>query len=319
MGGGSSLYESMLGGNKADVVSFDRPTQSHFNHWEYYYVVWVEQFARKHNLKIDYATNHDFYKDPSFADGYTLLVSLGHDEYWSQEEFNAHYNRIFKQGKNVMFLGANTAYWRIRYGDLHNSGEGRQLVCYRYGLKDEDDIENALFDPIGYTDKGMSNSTGLFRGKIGYPGTMLMGVGFQGWFADKNLRFSYKVASIIPWIFEGTDLKQGDEVAEVIGYEWDNTSLVFRGISIWSEKKSYIPNLDRENLEVIFEGDVINNRGEKGYAQAVYFESSAGAKVFSAGTIRWAWGVSKPGFVNEQFKKINENLIIGLLETNTNN
>jgi len=300
----------------ADVVSFDRPTRSRFYYWEYYYVLWIEKLAQEHNLRIDYATNYDFYKNPKIANDYSLLMSLGHDEYWSQEEFDAYYNRIFKLGKNTMFLSANTAHWRIRYGDLHESGEGRQLICYKNPLKFEEKIGNAKFDPIIYSEQGESKATGLFRGQIGYPETMLMGVGYESRFADKNLRFAYTVKTYLPWIFKGTSLKQGDKLADVIGYEWDNTSLIWNNVPVWSEEKSHIPNLDRNKLQVIFEGDVVDIHGNSGHAQAIYFESDAGAKVFSAGTIRWAWGVGKPGFVNKPFQKVNENLINSFLKTN---
>jgi len=303
--GGSNLYESKIGPH-ADIISFDRPTQSQFYMWEYYYVIWIEQFAEKHNLEIDYATNYDFYETPDIANNYTLLMSLGHDEYWSQKEFDAYYNRIFKQGKNTIFLGANMAYWRVRYGDLHRSGEGRQLICYKNSLSKDN------FDPIIYTSQGALKSTGLFRGEIGFPETMLMGVGYESYFLDQDLRFTYKVRNIIPWIFEGTNLKQGDELADVIGYEWDNTLLIDLAMPVFSKKYTHIPKLEKERLQILFDGDVINSKGEAGHAQAVYFETEAGAKVFSAGTMRWSWGVGKPGFINEQFQKINENLILGL-------
>lgn len=309
--GGSSFYKSKIG-PPTDVVSFDRPTQAEFYRWEYYYVVWLEQLAKKYNLKIDYATNYDFYRTQNIADGYTLLMSLGHDEYWTQEEFDAYYNRIFKQGRNTIFLGANIAFWRVRYGDLHGSGEGRQLICYRTSLIYEGNIKEAKFDPIIYTDQGASKSTGLFRGAIGFPEVMLMGVGHESYFSRSDLRFSYKVKNIVPWIFEGTSLKQGDDLADIVGYEWDNTSLMDNGIPMWSEKNAHIPKIDREDLQIIFEGDVVDFRGKQGRAQAVYFETDAGAKVFSAGTLRWSWGVGKPGFINKQFMKINENLIVGL-------
>jgi len=312
--GGSNLYKSIIS-THAEVVSFDRPTQSQFYLWEYYYVQWIEKFAIQHDLKIDYATNYDFYRTPDIANDYTLLMSLGHDEYWSQEEFDAYYNRIFKQGKNTMFLSANTAYWRIRYGDLHDSGEGRQLICYKTPLGSEENIRYAKKDPIIYTDQGKPKSTGLFRGQIGYPETMMMGVGYESSFGqDEKLRFAYKVKTFLPWIFEGTNLKQGDELADVIGYEWDNTLLFWEDIPVWTEEKSHIPYLDRDKLQVIFEGDVIDSKGRSGQAQAVYFETDAGAKVFSAGTIRWAWGVGKAGFVTKQFQQINENLITRFLD-----
>lgn len=128
--GGSSLYRtSMLKGvRKTNVVSFDRPTQTQFYRWEYYYVRWLERYAQEHQLRIGYATNHDLHAYPDIADNYKLLVSLGHDEYWSQREYDTHYKRIFEQGKNTLFLSANTAYWRVRYADVHHSGTGRQML-----------------------------------------------------------------------------------------------------------------------------------------------------------------------------------------------
>jgi hypothetical protein len=43
------------------------------------------------------------------------------------------------------------------------------------------------------------------------------------------------------------------------------------------------------------------------------FSVASGAKVFSAGAIRWAWGLGKPGFENEAFKRFNANLALDFL------
>jgi len=61
-------------------------------------------------------------------------------------------------------------------------------------------------------------------------------------------------------------------------------------------------------LQVLFTGTPVDLNGKTGKAEAVYFISEAGAHVFSTGTIRWAWGLGKPGFEREQFKRFNENL-----------
>ena len=77
-----------------------------------------------------------------------------------------------------------------------------------------------------------------------------------------------------------------------------------------TDNKLYnIPLLDKDRLNIVFEGDVLTHDGKKGLAQSVYFESDAGAKVFSAGTIRWAWGVGKNSFANDNARQVNENLI----------
>lgn len=63
------------------------------------------------------------------------------------------------------------------------------------------------------------------------------------------------------------------------------------------------------------DGHPVDENGQEGLAQAVYFESDAGAKVSSAGTIRWAWGLGKPGFREDRFIRLNENLLAWFLNT----
>ena len=60
---------------------------------------------------------------------------------------------------------------------------------------------------------------------------------------------------------------------------------------------------------MLFRGEPIDISGHKGKAEAVYFESDAGGKVFSAGTIQWPWGLTKKRFQQDAFKQFNRNLI----------
>jgi hypothetical protein len=140
--GGSSFYESAFIGDRAQMISFDRSTPPDFFMYEYYFVVWLEELAARHKLKVDYVSNFDVYRDPAFVKSYKLFVSGSHNEYWSREEFDAVYHRIFDLGKNTLFLGANTAYWQVRYADIDlppgQANRGRQLICY----KSEDDPIN---------------------------------------------------------------------------------------------------------------------------------------------------------------------------------
>ena len=44
-------------------------------------------------------------------------------------------------------------------------------------------------------------------------------------------------------------------------------------------------------------------------AEATWYVSETGAKVFNAGAVRWSWGLGKDGYVNPAFRRFNENLI----------
>ena len=309
--GGHSLYPSEIESQRGVMVSFDRPTEPAFFEYEVYLARWLEALAARHGFAVDYATDFDVHHDPSLLDRYALVISGSHDEYWSKETFDAFERRIFAQGRNVIFAGANAAYFQVRYADVNRAPGGadfgRQLVCYK-----------SLNDPImrrrGNVDPTLL-ATARFRDETRRPESMLMGTAFQSWFSPDGAgpRYPYVVASTNAPFFAGLDWKAGDAIADVVGYEWDNRDPDGDGHSLWDRERSRIGLLPRESVKVLFRGEPIDAEGAKGLAEAVYFRSPAGGKVFSAGSIRWAWGLGKPGFEREAFRQFNANLVLDFL------
>ena len=79
--GGYSLY-SYNGRHKVQGrrVSFDRPLSSQFNNWEGPFVKWAESNGHA----LDYCVNSDLEFHPELLKHYKLVLSVGHDEYWSR-------------------------------------------------------------------------------------------------------------------------------------------------------------------------------------------------------------------------------------------
>ena len=310
---------------------------------------------------MDYITNFDLTRDASWAEKYPLFIVLGHNEYWTKEEFDAVEKRIFIQGKNTLFLGANIAYWQVRYVDINQApgGEflGRQLVCHklrRGPIRDRVDAEAARH-----------LITDRFRGAHRRPESMLMGVMYEldfhtdlSWldpWAKQHIPLAGKPfgSQLLPYFeteakpyfleyyvvddtfpfFEGTDLLEGESVGGLVGYEWDNrnsTSVmdprpIFNGkieeydlAEGWKAGVSLNEQIPPETIKPVFRGNALGGWSPEtlfeGVAEAVYFEAESGAKVFSSGTIRWPWGLSKSGFVNEKFQKLNSNLVRHMLD-----
>lgn len=305
--GGSTFYRSQQTGRAEGMVSFDRPTRSDFFRWEYYYILWLEQFNRELGLTIHYATDFDIHQNAGYTKNYSLVISVGHDEYWTKEEFSHMYERIFVHGKNTLFLGANAAYWQVRYADVNTtlpaSFQGRQMICFKYNV-----------DPITFRtgQDPILDKTGRFRGGKRRPETMLMGVSFQSnFYLGSGARYPYFVATDTTNhpLFANTGYQQGDAIGDLVGYEWDNTDPSLKKNRFWEEGTSRIPNLPKEKIHVLFRGEPIDAKGKLGKAEAVYFESDAGGKVFSSGTLRWPWGLTKDGFQQDAFKQFNRNLI----------
>ncbi len=313
--GGHSLYpddDDPGAQDRGAMVSFDRPTPPALFEYEIYLIVWLEALASRQGFTVDYASNFDVYQNTSLLDSYPLVICGSHDEYWSREEFDAFERRIFDKGANTVFLGANTGYWQIRYADIDKppDGEfrGRQIVCHK-----------SASDPIiaraGHPDADLLATT-KFRENGRRPETMLMGAAYQSWFQsdrDANPRYPYRVETTNFPFFAGTGLEVGDVLADVVGYEWDCRDPAGDGGRLWTPA-SRIRELPMDAVHVLFSGRPVSHNGRQGIAEAVYFKSHAGAQVFNAGSVRWAWGLGRTGFEREAFKKFNENLITALLQ-----
>lgn len=321
--GGHSLYDDDGAeplAVRGRMVSFDRPTRSEFWEWEYFFVLWLESLAKREGFSVSYATGFDLAREAWSASDYELLVVPGHDEYWSKEEFDRIHDRIFHLGRNTLFLSANIAYWQVRYVDVNafDGGPGRQLVCHK-----------SVHDPISHhVDDPELHVTARFRDGARRPETMLLGIGYQSNFADRaqlDPVYPYHVNDDELPFFSGTGYQKGDPVAATVGHEWDNRDpeaeypapgepRIDALERLWDPDRSRIEPIPLESIRIAFSSDgIVDTLGRKGRAEAVYFESDAGARVFSAGTIRWTWGLGKEGYADERFARLNRNLVLDFL------
>jgi hypothetical protein len=306
--GGHSLYPNDDDEARGLIVSFDRPTPPSLYEYDAYLVAWLEGLAPSIG-GVDYAANVDVHGDPTLMDPYALVITGAHDEYWSKEEFDAFERRIFTQGRNVCFFGADAAYCQVRYGDLDRPPDGRflgrQIVCYKTA-------SDPIARRVSATDARLL-TTNDFRTDARRPETMLMGGAFQGWFeAASPQRPAFRVVRNDLPFFAGVGWNVGDVAADVVGYEWDNRDPLGDGRRLWDAGGSAIASLDPAAVRVLFRGEAIDAEGNPGVAEATYFRSRAGAQVFNAGSVRWAWGLGKEGFVQPAFRRFNENLVRAL-------
>ena len=185
--------------------------QSCWHRWEQHFVHWAERSG----YRIDYAVNSDLEFHPELLNHYRLVLSVGHDEYWSSP-MRDHLEAYISNGGNVAFLSGNTAWWQVRSED-----NGRALACWK------DDYEN---DPIYQSGNHKLLSTMWCHHMINRPENHLTGVSFAygGYsnFFDQYLDgpWGYTVHRPDHWIFEGTGLHQGEIFGDqhmIVNYECD--------------------------------------------------------------------------------------------------
>ena len=210
---------------------------------------WLE----KEGYDVTYISNVD-----THADGKGLLrakafLSVGHDEYWTEQMFD-NVTKARDGGVSLAFLSGNAI-----------SG-----------------VVELLPGTDGRPNRVMRRSGRAFQGEQELMGSSSYGVGFTDWTADKPEH----------WVFEGTNMKKGDRVAQLVGWEYHG------------------PPLGKHaDLVVLSEGPVYGNGGQKlngTYATTLY-TAPKGNLVFNAATCWWNVVLSSPpGFQHPPRKVFRE-------------
>ena len=217
--GGFSLYgfhaRAKVQGHR---VSFLRPPSSQFNNWERPFVEWAE----RNGYALDFCANLDLEERPGILKNYKLVLSVGHDEYWSAP-MRDHLEAFIANGGNVAFFSGNSVCWQVRTED-----NGTALTSWKQWYNN---------DPIFQTSDHKLLSTLWSHHLVKRPENQLTGVGFlwggyhksHGQFMDG--KGAYMVHRPDHWLIEGTDLKQGDDFGgkdTIVGYECDGCEFTMR-------------------------------------------------------------------------------------------
>jgi hypothetical protein len=218
--GGFSLYAyNGRGGNQGHRVSYERPPASQFSSWEQPFVEWAD----RNGYALDYATNGDLEFHPEILKSYRLVLSVGHDEYWSAP-MRDNLEKFIAAGGNVAFFSGNTCCWQVRSED-----NGQALTCWK---------QNYLWDPVYGTRGNYATLSSIWSHHlIKRPENLLTGVGFlwggyhksHGQLMDASGAFT--VHRPEHWIFAGTNLKRDDTFGSkdtVVGYECDGCELEWK-------------------------------------------------------------------------------------------
>jgi hypothetical protein len=217
--GGYSLY-AYHGRHKVQGrrVSFDRPQASQFANWEQPFVAWAEA----NGYSLDYCANSDLEFRPELLKAYKLVLSVGHDEYWSKP-MRDHLEKAIGDGGNVAFFSGNTCCWQVR-----SEENGRALACWKQSFGDDPHYKAETFDTL---------STAWSHYLVNRPENTLTGVGFlwggyrksHGQFMDDPAEFTVHRPG--HWLFADTGVNFGDKFGgkdTVVGYECDGCELTWK-------------------------------------------------------------------------------------------
>jgi hypothetical protein len=248
-----------------------------FSHWDQKLVQWLEQ----NGYAVDYCTDLDIhFNENNLVSKYALLLSGGHDEYWSAEMRN-HVEAFIASGGNVAFLSGNVCWWRVRVTD-----NGTALMCDK----------SAHVGFSGPFDQ-------WWTGQNMRPENSLTGVSYRNaggnWDGPRPTAAGFTVQHTHHWVFanvvaeDGTLIKDGDVIGDgsdtaLVGYECDGALLTAAS----GEPSRMAAGTDGtpQSFLVLGVADVSSYQdAEAGAASmATMGIYTQGGTVFSAATVDWA-------------------------------
>ncbi len=285
--GGSSLYvdnNGIAGFNHATKVSYNRPINTRAGgggggaaeDWLFNSTYPMIRFLEKNGYDVSYTTCVDMDKDPKQITpngagntyAHKLLLSAGHDEYWSASE-RTKYENARNAGVHLAFFTGNEIYWKVRWEDNH-----RTLVCYKEGTAGEGTCGTKC-DPNGTT------WTGTWRDGCAFP------------LAD-GCNPENALSGQISW-GEGTgSIEVPSDYKNLRFWRSTNVALLADGNSVTMPYGTLGYEFDFEQFadtnpsgRITMSSTVLAGKNHK----LSLYKHASGAWVFGAGTIQWSWGL----------------------------
>ncbi len=267
-----SLYTHPNGtqGPWADV-SFERPYGREAQHigvvndpltfgsgeflpFEFPLAFWLEQ----HGYDVTYCSNSDLLT-PERGLKCKAFISVGHDEYWDIRQFRS-VEQMRDAGVSLLFLSGNSVCW---VAPLRPSGNGRPHRIFSragpYGANNDYALERERnFGP--FSERGPDE--GLLMGARNVEPVN----GGGDWIIERPDH----------WIFAGADVKRGDRIPGLVGWEYHGAPADIAG------------------LEVVAAGTAFVGGERPQRWTATVYPGPKDNFVFNAATIFWAQGLSSP-------------------------
>jgi hypothetical protein len=291
--GGTSAYENNTSNSgpfppndhsHAYKVSYNRPY--HRREWRFWDLPLL-RFLEREGYDVSYVSETDVDANPSSLLQHKAVIVSGHSEYWTTAMRNG-FDNARDQGVDLVFMGANDAYWQVRYEDSScppddtvcgTVGDRRTMVIYKE--EEVGDSPDPIADP--------SQQTILFR-DLGRPECELMGGVMYGseFLGDGFTDYTTTAAGAAdPWSV-GTGLTEGSTIIGLVGFEFDH---------FW-------PDCEPPGTPTILftyqdsDPDFLHD------SAAVRYTAPSGARVFSSGSLQFPWGLDSYRWDDELFTEI---------------
>lgn len=307
---GTSLYGSggPLGSieARAHAVSYHRPIVTREGVPQTYWLACeapMIRFMERNGIDVKYVASRDVDASASVLDNASVILSSGHDEYWSDGMRDA-YEAARDNGSNLIFFSGNEVFWRTRFDTARNT-----MWCYKDTMSGPGaHVAGTPLDPISWT--GTWKDTRFVGRK---PEHTLTGTDFRmNGVNDYPVTFQQSASSHPFW--RNTTLSSGNiTVQSIIGFEADET-LPTQPAGSYATLASHTFNIDGKRADDNGQEYAGNGDLNWGILSQRY---SSGAIVVGFGTCQWSWGLDGvhdrgSNYVNASMQQATLNLFADL-------
>ncbi len=180
--------------------------------WEFPLAFWME----KEGYDVSYVSNVDTHADSQGLLRARGWLSVAHDEYWSLDMFN-NVKAAVAAGVNVAFFSGNTCCGVLAFYSS-SRGVSHRIISRigQFGPIDERNVKVGFPEVMKLKHNG-PNEASLIGACTTFP---WWGVG--DWICNDEKH----------WIFEGTDMKNGDAIPGLVGWEWHGDPAEIPGLRV---------------------------------------------------------------------------------------
>ena len=295
--GGNSLYQCTIAAcpeptplayKAAYKVSYNRPLQTEgpsalFTGAEYSMI----RFLEANGYDVSYMSSADVGRRGALIQNHKLFISSGHDEYWSASQRTS-LEAARNAGVNLAFFSGNEGFWKTRWepsADGTNTAD-RTLVAYK------DTHFNARTDPVEWTGawddlRYLTDADGVT------PQNALTGQLFTVNSGTTQITVPYAFRQLRLWrgtsVATQTNPSGSVQLApDTLGYEWDgDVDNGFRPAGAIQ-----LSSTTASNVEVFTDYGSTTAFGQTAKHNMTLYKAPSGARVFGAGTVQFAWGLS---------------------------
>lgn len=273
-GVGQSLYENAV------KVSFDRPYAndgvSKLFSFDQPFAAWVERAG----YDVTYATSIDLDEQgAALLLRHRAMITAGHDEYWTAAMRTAATTARDK-GVSLAFFSANNVYWQARLEATTDGRPDRVLVCYRSATLDPE--PSAGLKTVRWREPPVSQ-----------PEQSLLGAQYTNKVAG---RARWVVSDADNWVYHGTGLSNGQQIAGLVLGESDRPDLPH-------------PPVSAPAVAILSDSPFRTSYRSTDRSKATLYQAHSGAWVFDAATFGWPGALNPLARPDPRVERMTANLL----------